>query len=420
MKQIRNQEKKGKCIAILLAITMLVSLAFPTVVWADDVEEEIEKEEILKEIEEASANATNLPDINSRAAVVIERDSKTIIYDKKSDQKRAMASTTKIMTAIVVLEKSKLEDVVEVSKKAGGTGGSRLGLKAGDKITVHDLLYGLMLCSGNDAAIALSEHVGGTVEGFATMMNAKAEELKLGNTHFVLPHGLDMPEHYTTAYELAIMADYGLNNEKFAEIVNTKQYTVSINGNAKTIQNTNELLGNLDGVMGVKTGFTNNAGRCLVTYTKRGEREFISVVLGADTKKFRTKDSIKIIEYAFANYTLYDIQKRVEEEFENWKEINGKRIYIEKGELEHPVLALEPISYHNLPLKQGEEKDIKVEITTLKNLVSPVDKGEVIGTLRIKKEDTIIETLNIYNQIEIKKKNQWDYLKQVFEIYHKK
>ena len=205
------------------------------------------------------------------------------------------------MTSLVLLENLgvnndlTLNSQIEVCKQAGAIGGSRLGLKAGDKITINDLLYGLMLCSGNDAAIQIAVSIGGSVEGFANLMNKKAEELGLKDSHFVTPHGLDMPEHYTTAYELALIADYALNIEKISDVVRTKTYTVSINGNSKTISNTNELLGYLNGVNGVKTGFTNGAGRCLVTSVSRNGLNIITVVLGADTKKIRTKDSISLI-----------------------------------------------------------------------------------------------------------------------------
>ena len=156
-----------------------------------------------------------------------------------------MASTTKIMTATIVLENADLDKTIEASKKAAGTGGSRLGLKTGDKITIRDLLYGLMLCSGNDAAVCLAESVAGSVAEFSNLMNAKAQELGLSNSHFESPHGLDSDEHYTTAYELALLSDYALKNSTFLNIVGTKTYTVTINGYPKNLSNTNELLGNL-------------------------------------------------------------------------------------------------------------------------------------------------------------------------------
>ena len=174
-------------------------------------------------------------------------------------------------------------------------------------------------------------------------MNKKAEELGLSNTHFVTPHGLDNDEHYTTAYELAILTDYALNNEKFAQIVNTKTCNISINGINRTIANTNELLGNLYGVNGVKTGFTGNAMRCLVTSCTRDENQIITVVLGADTKKQRTSDSIKLIEYAFSSFERVNIEEIVKNEFEKWKQINEDRIYINKAENKNLELELEMI-----------------------------------------------------------------------------
>ena len=248
-------------------------------------------------------------------------------------------------------------------------------------------------------------------------MNTKAKELNLKNTHFVVPHGLDNPEHYTTAYELALMADYGLKNEKFAKIVQTQVYTLSINGYAKTIHNTNELLGNLEGVKGVKTGFTNGAGRCLVTYIQRGGEEYISVVLGADTKKFRTKDSIKIIEYAFTNYSSYNIRTKVEKEFKQWKEMNEKRIQINKGEQTSPELILSPLNYSTIPVKKTKENAVKIEITSLNYLEAPVAEETTVGTLRVKIGEEIIENLEIKTKGRIEKKNVFFYWKELIGKY---
>lgn len=160
------------------------------------------------------------------------------------------------MSALVVLEaQENLEEKVIISSKAAGTGGSRLGLHKNDEISVKDLLYGLLLCSGNDAAVALAEHVAGSVDEFANQMNEKAKSLNLENTHFVTPHGLDEEEHYTTAYELSLISDYALGIEQFERIVKTRNYTVYINGNEKNIRNTNELLGYLDRCLWCKNGF---------------------------------------------------------------------------------------------------------------------------------------------------------------------
>ena len=194
-----------------ILVFLLILLNFSTV-YADDVDNEADFENT---IEVTASNVSELPKINSRRYIVYDRISKSMIIGKNEDVKSAMASTTKIMTTIVILEKADLNETVTVSVKAGGTGGSRLGLKRGDKTSVKDLLYGLMLRSGNDAAVALAEHVGGSVKEFAELMNEKAAELGLTNTHFVTPHGLDDPNHYTTALELAKLTDYSMDNETF-------------------------------------------------------------------------------------------------------------------------------------------------------------------------------------------------------------
>lgn len=225
--------------------------------------------------------------INSKKYVVYDRESGLVVLGKNENKQTAMASTTKIMTAIVVVESNlNLEKESIVSQKAASIGGSTLGLKKDDKITINDLLYGLLMRSGNDCAIQLALECSGSVEEFAIQMNEKAKKLELKNTNFVTPHGLDDPKHYTTAYELAKITDYALKNNTIATIVKTKYATIKINNNSREIKNTNELLiENVEGVYGVKTGFTNMAGRCLVTAVKRKEMDLIIIVIGADTKK---------------------------------------------------------------------------------------------------------------------------------------
>ncbi len=405
-----------KIIKILIIFIIVSNIIFP--IYADDEETEIEDINI-EEIIEASAKPTNIPTINSRAAVIYDRTSGTVIYGKEENTKRKMASTTKIMTCLVTLEHANLTDTVEVSKKAAGTGGSRLGLTSGAKITVNDLLYGLMLCSGNDAAVALAEYVAGSISEFANLMNEKAKEIGLENTHFVTPHGLDEEEHYTTAYELAKLADYALNIEKFANIVKTKTYTITINGNTKQLNNTNELLGNLNGVYGVKTGFTNGANRCLVTAIKRDNLDVICVVLGADTKKYRTQDSIKLIEYAFKNYEIVDLDSIIEKEFIEWKKENLQAVEIIKGKEDYANLIINLHDKNSYPVNKEEIKDINVEIQTEKILNAPVYKNQVIGKLTLKIGDKIIKEIDIISEKDINKKTYLDYFKDLITNYTK-
>ena len=379
------------------------------VIYADDeLEENLEEKELSEVINVASKSIAE-PIINSRIGIIYDRKSGKVIWGKNENKRSAMASTTKIMTCIVVIENADLNAEVKVSAKAAGTGGSRLGLKKDDKITIKDLLYGLMLRSGNDAAVALAEYVGGDINGFAHKMNKKSEELGLKNTHFETPHGLDSDEHYTTAYELAKIADYALKNEMFAKIVGTKEHTININGYAKQLCNTNELLGYLQGVSGVKTGFTNNAGRCLVTSVNRNDFEIITVVLGADTKKIRTADSINLIEYAYENYKYLNIEDIVNEKFGNWKEINKKRIQVEKGKNKTVVLKLREIKNKVIPVKKSDIDNINIEINCLYYLKAPIEKGDVIGNLKITLNEEVVEVVDIVNNEEIKKKDRKDY-----------
>ena len=394
-----------------ILIFLLILFNFSTVC-ADDVDNEVDFEDT---IEVTASNVSELPKTNSRRYIVYDRISKSMIIGKNEDVKSAMASTTKIMTTIVILEKVDLNEKVTVSAKAGGTGGSRLGLKRGDKASVRDLLYGLMLRSGNDAAVALAEHVGGSVKGFAELMNEKAIELGLTNTHFVTPHGLDDANHYTTALELAKLTDYAMDNEIFAKIVGTKSTTIYINNQSRQINNTNELLGVLNGVVGVKTGFTNNAGRCLVTETKRNNMDIITIVLGADTKKDRTKDSVNLIEYTFSKYKMYNLEEQIIEEFNKWKNINEKRILIIKGKTSNPKLALGAIEKATIPICDNDK--IEYSINALTEVEAPVEQWNVMGTLTVKLNGEILENIDIVNVNEVQKRDWKDYFKIVLNRF---
>ncbi len=217
-------------------------------------------------------------DISAGSAILIDADSGAVLYEKNPDERRLIASTTKIMTALVVLESCDLEETVEVPKDCERVGGSSMYLRAGEEVTVRDLLYGLLLMSGNDAGLALADHCGnGDVETFVTQMNIKAQNLGLADTSFENPHGLDGERNYSTARDMATLAAYAMQNETFYQIVSTQEAMVA----GRLMQNHNKLLKRLDGVCGVKTGFTKAAGRCLVSCAERNERRFITVTLSA-------------------------------------------------------------------------------------------------------------------------------------------
>lgn len=395
-----------KKVIFFMSVTIILIMNF-TIVFADDENEEITQEDYVQVINQTKDE----PTLNSRIAVAYDRKSGEVIWGKDENKRTAMASTTKIMTAIVTLENCDLTQTVTISKKSAGTGGSRLGLKADDKITMNDLLYGLMLKSGNDAAVAIAETVGGSVEGFAELMNEKAKELKLENTHYVTPHGLDDPEHYTTAVELAKLADYALQNETFAKIVNTKNYTVTINGYPKSISNTNELLGYLEGVNGVKTGFTNNAGRCLVTSVNRNGFEIITVILQADTKKFRTADSIKLIEYIYKNYEPVNIKEIVDEQFKRWCSINTSRIQINKCKNNNLELYIDNLDNDVIPIKKTDKDKIQIEVNNIFYFEAPLQQNTIIGTIKLNLDEKTVDVIEIKNKNTIQKKDILDYFK---------
>ena len=397
---------------ISLMLLILIIILFPYYTFADDENEEFIYQSSFDVIDEVSNNLNEFPTINARYAAIYDRASGTLLYDKNASSQTKMASTTKIMTSIIVLENSNLNDVVTISKKAAGIGGSRLGLSTNDTITVENLLYGLMLCSGNDAAVALAEHVGGTIEGFAEKMNKKASELGLISTHFVTPHGLDNDEHFTTAFELAKLADYALKNETFSKIVSTKSYTVVINNRPKQINNTNELLGNMQGVYGVKTGFTNGANRCLVTSCRCENLDIICVVLGCDTKKDRTRDSIKLINYAFNNFSTVNIEEIIDKNFKNWFLEHRDSFIVNKGisNLVDLKLKKENMPYSKIAINNSDMDNISTCINYTPYHEAPLSSNTQIGTLTLKLKDNDLFSIEILCENCIKKKNILDYL----------
>ena len=394
---------------------IIVIVSFNYIVFADDENEEISNN--FDSLVEVSSDVANEPVINSRAAIIYDRTSGTVLYGKNEHEKRKMASTTKIMTAIVVIENSNLDDIVTVSSKAAGTGGSRLGLKTNDTISIRDLLYGLLLCSGNDAAVALAEHVGGNLTEFAVLMNNKCDSLGLTSTHFVTPHGLDNDDHYTTAYELAVITNYALKNETFYNYVSTKNYTVSISGRSKNLSNTNELLGNLDGVYGVKTGFTNGANRCLVTSVKRDTMDLICIVLGADTKKDRTRDSIQLIEYAFKNFEMVNIREKIMTEFENWKLCNSASFTIKKGCSNNVDTYLADLPFDFFPVNCNHINDVSIYIYCNTTFEAPLQANTAIGYLTVSVHNTNILSLDIYNSNYIPQKDCGDFWNDMIKNY---
>ena len=234
--------------------------------------------------------------ISAQSAVLMDCTTGRILYSKQMDKKSLIASTTKIMTALIVCEQCNVLDCMKIPKEAVGIEGSSMYLKEGEVLTIQELLYGLMLHSGNDAAVALAIYCGGTVAGFVQLMNDKAHSLGLTNTHFENPNGLDAENHYSTAEDLASLASYAMNNPIFSKIVSTK----TVKAGARYLRNHNKLLWQLEGVDGVKTGFTKAAGRILVSSAKRQGRRLVAVTI-ADPNDW--KDHISLLETGFSKYS---------------------------------------------------------------------------------------------------------------------
>jgi len=238
------------------------------------------------------------PQVGAEAAILMVAETKQILFEKNSHGIMYPASTTKIMTLITALEKGDPKKIVTISTKAAVCEGSSLELNAGDKLTLRDAETGMMLVSGNDAAEAIAEHVAGSIPAFVDMMNFNAEKIGAKNTHFSNPHGLPDPiNHYTTAYDLALIASYAMGNPEFVKIVSTRDYTVNfINRNSLKVTNTNKLLKSYPGINGIKTGYTNDAGDCLVAGAKRNGVQLIAVVLNDDD---RWIDAANLLDYGF-------------------------------------------------------------------------------------------------------------------------
>ena len=322
--------------------------------------------------------------VSARYACVIDALTGNVLFEKNAHERHSMASTTKIMTALVALENAELSDVVKVSNNAAGTEGSSIYLKSGEEITLEHLLYGLMLASGNDAAIAIAEHVGGSVPNFAKMMTDKAKSLGLKNTSFKNPNGLDADGHYTTAYDLAIITRAALENEKFKEIVSTKTKNIS-NGNEsymRTLSNHNKLLSLYNGCIGVKTGYTKKTGRCLVSAAERDGFRVIAVTLNAPDD---WNDHKNMLDNAFKNYRKKPLII---------KDMILKTIPVENGSLKRLELLAGDNFYITLT---GKDDLSSIELTyqSPQKIEAPIKKGSVIGNITISYKEKFLGKIDL-------------------------
>lgn len=337
--------------------------------------------------------------LSARAAALIDASSGRVLYEKNMNEELPMASTTKIMTCIIVLENADLDDIVTFSDNAARQPDVQMNAKAGEQYRVEDLLYALMLESYNDVAVALAEHVGGSVENFAAMMNQKAADLGCIHTHFVTPNGLDATQHYTTAKELCNIAAYAIQNSDFIKITNTMSHQFE-ECHAKrqvVVNNKDRFLSMYTGAIGVKTGFTSKAGYCFVGAVEHDNKQLVSAVLGSGwppNKNFKWQDTIKLMDYG---------EKKCEETIFFQQPLELPKISICGGKENYVDLVYEP--YCLSTLSDGTES-LKVVAIYQGKRKAPIKASARIGWLRYYINDEMVKEVPIYTKKAVLEKNQ--------------
>jgi D-alanyl-D-alanine carboxypeptidase (penicillin-binding protein 5/6) len=346
--------------------------------------------------------------VSASSAVLLEQQSGRILYAKDAHEKKRIASITKIMTAVLAIESGKLDETVKVSNQAVRAEGSSVYLKPGEKIKLEDLVYGLMLRSGNDAAVAIAEHVGGSLEGFVFLMNQKAEEIGMKNTHFANPHGLDDHEnHLSTAYDMALLTQYAMSNDTYQKISGTKVHRVpDPDGNWDRVwKNKNRLLTGLyEYTTGGKTGYTKRAKRTLVSTASKDNLDLIAVTLNGPDD---WNDHINMYEYGFHNYELVTVLKagiikKVEDEFYK------KKVYVDQ-DVRYPVTDKERDLFHiEITLQKPKEEWRKKQV-----------EPDIVGKATINLDEKPIRVVPLYYKQSIKKEDEsfFDSFKKMLSIH---
>jgi serine-type D-Ala-D-Ala carboxypeptidase (penicillin-binding protein 5/6) len=354
--------------------------------------------------------------VNSVAsAVLIERDTGTIMYDKNSHEKLPPASMTKIMTMLLIMEaldegRLKMDEKVRASEYAASMGGSQIFLEPGEEMTTQELLKGIAIGSGNDASVAMAERIAGSEEAFVEMMNNKVKELGLKNTKFQNTTGLPASDHYSTAYDMAMMAKELLKYEAITEF--TGQYESYLRENTDNkfwLVNTNKLVRFYPGVDGLKTGFTREAMYCLTATAEKNGMRVIAVVFGAPTSKERNAQVTKLLDFAFSQYQTHPMYQRGHS--------LGKAVVSKGDKKSINAVTSEPIS---LLTKKGESIDkVQKKITLQKNLKAPVLKGDRVGTLKLIKDGKVLSESPLVANVDVKEANWWKLFKRSFGMFTK-
>lgn len=327
----------------------------------------------------ALAGEVKEPEAGAKAAVLMDAGNGQLLYQKNAHAPLYPASTTKILTAVLAIESCRLDEVVTVPREAVGVEGTAIGLQEGERLTLEDLLYALLLSSANDAAVAIAHHVAGSTEAFARLMNEKARQIGAAESHFTNPHGLPDPAHYVSAYDMAVIARYAMQNSVFRKIVSTqvKQISRPLADRSKGppqehLWNHNRLLTLYDGCIGVKTGYTTQAGQCLVGAARRGDRELLVVLLGSQGWDPLYRDAGRLFDYGFASYRPV------------WLVAKGEKV--STIELPRGDRPLEAVAAGGLYLNFGTGQDPAVvkEVQYLKGLRVPVKEGQKVGEVVFK------------------------------------
>lgn len=345
-------------------------------------------------------------DLTASSVVLMDYHSREVLYSKGAHVRRPPASTTKVMTAILALELGDLSQGVMASPQASSTGGSSIYLEEGEVLTLEELIWGLLLNSGNDAAVAIAEHIGGSVEGFAYMMNMKAFSLGAINTSFLNPHGLPQEGHLTTAFDLALITRYAMENPIFSHMVGTREHRIPLMDQEQDryLHNSNGLLSHYPYADGVKTGWTSAAGRCLIASAKKGDRRLISVTLNSPEMY---QDNIALLEYGFRNFQTIELVKKGEF-------ITGIQIP------NYPGLMVTLITGSHLfhSFLVGDHYSIKKSIVWRDDLQLPLVQGQPVAWLQIFKDEKPLGRIPLLLSTPIETppfwKRIWNYLIRSF------
>lgn len=342
-----------------------------------------------------AALAAAAPDLPMPAGVLRTGDGRTL-WERDPEAERAMASTTKIMTALVVLDRADLNDRVTVSARAAAVGEAGVGIVAGETHTVRQLLEAMLVHSGNDAAFALAEHVGGDVDSFVVMMNEKAAALGLAHTAFTNPHGLDEAGHHTSAGDLATVATVAIADPRFAEIVTMPKITVTAGGKSTVFENSNKLLGTYDGANGIKTGWTNDAGYCLVASARRGAISFVAVVLGTASEDDRFVQAREVLDWGFSHYAETKIASA---------EATAALVPV-ADYLDRTVTAV--VAEDAVVPVFDLDGDVISRVDMLSEVEAPVAAGQRLGTLTVVQGDRLLAQVPVVAATDVPAPDAWE------------